>query len=180
MRLLVTGSRDWGDPQRPDAMAQARAAIDAVLAHYVRQAHALGAPRLTVVHGKALKGADNLAFMWVKQRQASGWPVEQEPHPANWNAPCVDRCQAGHRHKYPNGTGDYCPTAGFRRNQQMVDLGALVCVGFWRAGSSGTKDCLDRAGKAKIPLFKVLWADRENVLGPAWLAQHAPALGGVV
>lgn len=180
MRLLVTGSRDWGNPDDPASMAQARAAIDAVLGHYVLQAHMLGAPRLTVVHGSANKGADHLAYLWVKQRQRNGWPVDQEPHPAHWAAPCVPECKPNHRHRYPSGAGDYCPYAGHRRNQAMVDLGARVCVGFWRAGSSGTKDCLERADKAGIAAFRVMWADRESVLEQSWLDANAPMLVGMV
>lgn len=165
MRLLVTGSRDWDHLD----------SINAVLAHYARQADWHGG-RLVVVHGDAARGADALAAAWIAKRAREGWPVSQESHPADWRGPCrldLD-CKPGHRKTQPSG-GDYCPRAGHHRNQAMVDAGAAVCVGFWRNGSSGTRDCLGRAEKAGIPLLRVTWGERELV-APGWLAQNAPEL----
>jgi hypothetical protein len=115
-----------------------------------RQAHSKGG-RLTVVHGKAARGGDDLAASWVAKRRREGWPVGQEAHPAVWRGPCrlELECKPGHRQQHPSGA-DYCPRAGHYRNQDMVDLGALACVGFWRNGSSGTRDCLERAEAAHI------------------------------
>lgn len=162
MRLLVTGSRDWTHHD----------SIDQVLAYYTRQAHSKHG-RLIVVHGKAARGADDLAAGWAKLRSRNGWPVGQEAHPAHWNAPCPRQCPPGHR-QFKDGR-EWCPRAGHRRNQEMVDLGALVCVGFWRNGSSGTRDCLERAERAHIPTLKITWQERELVDEP-WLAEHAPEL----
>lgn len=163
MRLLITGSRDW------DHLAS----IDQVLGYYTRQAFSFGS-RLIVVHGAASGGADNLAGRWVTQRSRTGWPVDQERHPAHWNGPCVEECKPNHRQTRKDGT-DYCPFAGFRRNQLMVDTRPLVVVGFWRNGSSGTRDCLERAEEAGLPTFKIPWQERE-LADPEWLAARAPAL----
>lgn len=161
-RLLVTGSREWDHPE----------SVDAVLSHYTRLAFA-GGSTLLVVHGKARKGLDAMAATWVHQHQRAGWPVAQEAHPANWHAPCVPQCRPGHRKRYDDGS-DHCPYAGFRRNQEMVDAGALACIGFHRRGSSGTRDCLRRAAEARIPHLRITWQERETAADPLWLAVHTP------
>lgn len=164
-RLLVTGSRDWDHLD----------SIDRVLAHYAYMA-SLASPggRLVVVHGAASGGADALAARWVAQRARNGWPVEQERHPADWGAACVQECRPDHRQRRQDGS-DFCPFAGFRRNQRMVDTRPLVVFGFWRNGSSGTRDCLKRAERARIPVFRATWQERELV-SPDWLAARAPVL----
>lgn len=164
MRLLVTGSREW---EHPDS-------IDEVLAYYTRQAFDLGDP-LVVVHGKCVKGADSLAASWVRIRSRNGWPVTQEPHPAHWNGPCAPTCKPGPDHRQVKDGREWCPMAGNRRNQEMVDLGAAVCVGFWRNGSSGTRNCLRAAERAGIRVLKIKWQERELVT-QEWLAEHAPRL----
>ena len=42
---------------------------------------------------------------------------------------------------------------GPERNQRMVDLGADVCLAFPLPGSRGTRDCMKRAEKARIPVY---------------------------
>lgn len=37
------------------------------------------------------------------------------------------------------------------RNQEMVDLGADLCIAYPLPEGSGTQDCIRRAVKAKIP-----------------------------
>lgn len=81
-------------------------------------------PGATFVHG-ACQGADTLAAeMWRKL----GYPVEA--HPAEW-------------HRYGR-------SAGPRRNQYMVDLGADVCLAFIRNGSKGASGCARMAKAAGI------------------------------
>lgn len=76
-----------------------------------------------VVHGAA-RGADTIAG---EIAASLGWLVEA--HPADW----------GHGR-----------SAGVRRNQAMVDLGADVCLAFPLPGSVGTWDCIRRATAAGI------------------------------
>jgi len=83
--------------------------------------------RATVVHGACNRGADALVD---KVARSFGCPVET--HPADWE-----------RHGR---------SAGFRRNQEMVDLGANVCLAFWDGESRGTLDCFSKAVKAGIPV----------------------------
>jgi hypothetical protein len=86
-----------------------------------------GEPRpVTVVHGCA-RGAD---FIAAQAARKLGWEVED--HPADWN-----------RHG---------KAAGFRRNAEMVALGADICLAFIRDGSRGATHCAETARKAGIPV----------------------------
>jgi hypothetical protein len=83
-----------------------------------------------VVHGAARGGdrlADSIAWRFM-QTQPGLWDVE--PHGADWD-------------KYGNA-------AGVLRNQEMVDLGADICLAFPLEGSVGTFDCAARASLAGI------------------------------
>lgn len=135
LRVLVTGSRRWTD---------AEILGDALLECW-HDALQLGADGITVVHGAA-HGADSLAGLWAVANQGLG--VIAEPHPANWSS-CAAECPPGHRRPRRDGTG-YCPTAGHRRNQLMVDLGAAIAFAFPLGASTGTRDCIRRAERAGI------------------------------
>lgn len=133
LRVLVTGSRRWSDAE----------VLGAALLECWFDAMELGADGITVVHGGA-PGADSLADLWAVGHQGLG--VLREPHPADWSV-CAAECEPGHRRQRRDGT-PYCPTAGHRRNQLMVDLGAAVCVAFPLGRSAGTRDCMRRAWSA--------------------------------
>lgn len=83
-------------------------------------------PHLVIVHG-AGSGADRIAKLWAIQQG-----VPYEPHPADW--------------------GRYGKAAGPIRNQQMVALGADLCLAFPLPQSRGTYDCMRRAREAGIPV----------------------------
>ena len=87
-------------------------------------AHGTG---INVVHGAA-PGADSLAA-----RIASEMGLATEAHPADWNA--------------------YGKSAGPRRNQEMADGGADLCLAF--PGGRGTADMIRRADAAGIPVKRV-------------------------
>ena len=57
-----------------------------------------------------------------------------------------------HRKPHRNGRGSYCPRAGYRRNQRLVDLvpRAELVVAFpdQRGDKSGTGDLIRRARRA--------------------------------
>lgn len=106
---------------------------------------------LTVVHGAA-EGGDKLM-----DRIARAWGCVVEPHPVSqedWDT-CLSTCKPGHRRRRRDGS-TFCPGAGTRRNQRMVDLGAHLCLG-WPNGSawSGTWHCMTRAEAAGI--WTVCW-----------------------
>ena len=118
-RILVTGSRTWED------RALLERELDVLLTEH-------GA--LTLVHGAARKGADNMAQTWgLNRRHASSYgAVTLEPHPADW--------------------GHYGNAAGPRRNAKMVALGADVCLAFIRDDSRGATHCARLAAQAGIPV----------------------------
>jgi hypothetical protein len=81
---------------------------------------------VTIVSGGCKNGADFLCEQLAKQ---AGWVVET--HPANWN--------------------ELGKSAGFKRNQQMVDLGADACLAFIADNSKGATHCSTKAIEANIP-----------------------------
>jgi len=135
LRVLVTGSRSWLDAE----------VIGSALLDCWHDAMELGADGITVVHGDA-PGADSIADLWAIGFRGLG--VLREPVPADWSS-CVAGCRPGHRRTRRDGSG-YCPTAGHRRNQLMVDRGAAICLAFPLAASTGTWDCARRAETAGI------------------------------
>lgn len=83
---------------------------------------------LLVVHGAA-SGADTCADQIARRY---GWTVER--HPAQWR--------------------DLGKRAGMTRNQQMVDLGADVCLAFIRNRSAGATHCANAAERAGIATIR--------------------------
>jgi hypothetical protein len=89
---------------------------------------------IVVVHGDCPRGADHLADVFARRHQ-----LAVEPHPADWR---------------PGGVFDR--GAGFKRNAEMVQLGADLCLAFIRAESRGATHCADLAEKAGIPVRRFL------------------------
>lgn len=83
----------------------------------------------TVIEGEA-RGADSIAA-----EEARSLGLEVHPYPAFWN--------------------DFGKSAGFRRNQQMLDEGKPGLVIYFSndlANSKGTADMVRRAHKAGVPV----------------------------
>lgn len=123
----MTGSRDWDDwAIIEDAL------IDALTDF----------PGSTLVHGACPRGADKIADqIWT------GWYGNDriERHPAQWNTH-TSACPSWHVRQRT------CKSAGFRRNGEMVDLGADVVLAFRKDGSSGTNDTIQKAKAAELPV----------------------------
>lgn len=136
IRVLVTGSRTWDD-----VVPVAR-----VLEAFARTARTERRP-LVVVHGAAPRGADLIASGWVQLRAAKGWPVTEEPHPADWQG--------------PKKRG-----AGYARNAEMVLAGADAAAAFIRDDSRGATHCLELIEAAGIPVVVVRWEHRDSPLNP--------------
>lgn len=80
----------------------------------------------TIVHGGA-RGVDRMAG---QEAQKLGLLVEE--HPADWD-----------RHG---------KSAGFVRNQEMLDTGADLVLAFWDGRSNGTRHTIEIAERAGIPV----------------------------
>lgn len=134
-RILITGSRRWTDAEAiRDAIATAIGDYDGPV---------------TIVHGGA-RGADQLAAALAT---TFGPDVTAERWPADWDGDCRNACHTGHRQPR-NGTS-FCPMAGIYRNADMVAAGADICLAFPLGESRGTRDCMDRATAAGIPVIDI-------------------------
>lgn len=140
--VLVTGSRSWDDVP----------AINDTLLETWHDATQDGHCGIEVLQGGAT-GADSIARMWAKAHAEDGVGCQQ--YDAQW-ADCAEACLPGHRKT--RGTYSWCPTAGHRRNQQMVNAEPAIVLAFHRAGSTGTADCIRRARAAGVPVREVLAA----------------------
>lgn len=127
MRILITGSRTWTDK---DAILQA-----------LRKHNPRVNDEPTVVHGDCPTGADALA-----QELADEFRVRTERYPAKWREHS-ENCPDWH---FPLPT---CKMAGFRRNAEMVSLGADICLAFQKDRSPGTQSTIQLAQAAGIPTF---------------------------
>lgn len=161
-RLLITGSRDWAD------LPLLRRELDAAMRE-------VGEDRVVIVHGKCdprdpqtrrafpwaeaerlplagqrlLLGAD-----WMAARIAATRGIRVEPHPADWAA--------------------HGKAAGYRRNAEMVALGAGLCLAFIKDESRGATHCADLAGRAGIPVRRFTPAPigLSRPIRPLSAAQH--------
>jgi len=148
MRILVTGSRDWDDGS---------VIHEALWEQVLYLAPGLREPT-TLVSGACPTGADRIAEMI-----ADSYGLIVERHPAKW------------RKKNVWGEEVYDGAAGFKRNKEMVDLGADICLAFIKTcnkpecqilvgdqfmapdhGSHGASHTADLAEKAGIPVKRFL------------------------
>ena len=110
MRVCVIGS-----PKLPDPL-QVRAALDVCLSAAV-----VDGTWLTVVHGGARHGAEQVAHAWSWERHRAGahvcTPVTVSPQ---WSAPCRPTCRPGHRRPDRVRLDTTCPSAPFYRNEQLL------------------------------------------------------------
>lgn len=151
--LLVTSSRRHRIGRTDHII---HAALVEAGQHFV----ALGVPRdrITLRTGDC-HGGDTIArLIW-----ADRWRLPHVGYPADWDGPCHPdhpdprlRCKPGHRLPHRDRPGTYCPLAGNRRNQHMVDLVPLagLCLALPLPGSTGTPDCARRARKAGIDVWR--------------------------
>lgn len=137
MRALVTGSQLFPWPE------VVKFQLNELATTSVNQT---GEPFILVQGGA--RGVDRFARTWAREHALFGYMVFEEEYPAKWSE-CDPSCPPGHRRRRRDGT-DYCPIAGHRRNQRMVDLGADTCLAFRYQQSGGTTDCMNRAAKAGI------------------------------
>ena len=140
-RVLVAGSRIWTDT------AHVALHLGDLIAH-----HPEG---MVVVHGACPEGLDQIADAWAQATPG----VEPEAHAADWDS-CAWECPtSSHRFQkkrddrvHPGLLPDYCPKAGPRRNALMVGLGADLMLGWPLGRAHGTRNCLQLARRAGIPV----------------------------
>lgn len=137
MRVIVTGGRDYDDRE---------AVRRAFEEHLGGWAGAGAEAAVTVVDGACpYGGADELANQTAKEM---GFRTERVPADwflHDWEGETKVRCY--HR-PYPD---DYCPAAGPRRNQTMIDRGADIVLAF--PGGRGTSDMVTRADRAGVKVI---------------------------
>jgi hypothetical protein len=97
-----------------------------------RQEAILAGRPLTVIHGACPRGADAHAAEWSRLVNQFTHGVIEERHPADWQ--------------------QHGKAAGFRRNAEMVALGADVCLAFIHNGSRGASHTAALAEQAGIPV----------------------------
>ena len=126
MRILVTGSRDWGD--RLSVYRVLNDICGTYGLNYPPDEYGNTMPdpaKITVVHGDCPTGADHFADQWCL-----GNFLDPERHPAEWRR--------------------YGKRAGFLRNEEMARLGADLCIAFQKNNSKGTQHMIDLAEKYSI------------------------------
>lgn len=97
---------------------------------------------LTVVHGACRTGADWHAHRWCLHAHRDDVDVQEEQHPADWQ-------RLGR-------------SAGYRRNAEMIALGAQLALAFPHGRSRGTRHCMKLAHTAGIPLRIITHPESDN------------------
>ncbi|WP_037322525.1 hypothetical protein [Amycolatopsis thermoflava] len=133
--ILLTISRTWSQ------WSTVRDVFAKVLETY---------PDAVLMHGNAIKGDQQAAGIW---RALGGRDM---PVDADWDHCDPEHdvaCRKAHRKRRSDGT-KYCPTAGLRRNSDMVEAGVGLCLSFIRSRSRGASDCTRKAEEAGIPTVR--------------------------
>jgi hypothetical protein len=131
-RVLVTGSRDWDQPER----------VTEALNECMVTAAGCSYSRLVVVHGDNPAGTDATAKAWVFEPYHT-MPVIEEPHQANWG-----------KHGKAAGPLRNQEMADSGANYYLAFIGPCAkpdCPNREPHGSHGATDCVIRAVKARIP-----------------------------
>lgn len=92
---------------------------------------------MILVHGACPSGADKYADDWATEMEWLGFfdcDEQVEEYPADWS--------------------QYRKAAGYRRNAEMVTLGADVCLAFIRNESNGASHTAGLTEKAGIPTIR--------------------------
>jgi hypothetical protein len=149
--VLFTGSRDYTD----------EVMVGAIVVGLAWETNVVG-EELIVVHGDA-RGADTLVSKAVARLRKLGFEhLVEQACPADWPR-CAPDCPPTTSHRrfrtVPGGDGTveetYCPTAGLRRNQEMLDIWSPdLCIAFTSKPlhqSRGTDHMVRLATAAHVP-----------------------------
>ena len=107
-------------------------------------------------NGECETGADLFAKQWYEHVSKLEYHVTYRPFPPRWNL-CSDMCPPDFvqrkykfKHRRYGQFGEYCPTAGMKRNKEMVLTAELeahkhyvpgICLAFCLDDSPGTLNC---------------------------------------
>jgi hypothetical protein len=128
-RILVTGSRGWGDKD------VVWSALDAVLVR--------ASIPLLVIHGACRQGADLFAAEWVHANRKRPWPgVSQERHPVKW----------AHRASGLDRNAEMVKLGADLCLAFIAPCKLRPCGGKQPHGSHGAEHCAALAEKAGIPV----------------------------
>lgn len=131
--IIVTGSREY---QSYNTVARA-------LTIAVSNLQEQGFDEIVIRHGDCKTGADAFAKEFYNKSERSlfgyGITLRLKPYKALWYA-----------------TGKLDRSAGPRRNKEMVNDGANICLAFFQPGAvnKGTQGTVDLATAAGIPVIK--------------------------
>src|SRR4051812_20252077 len=143
-RILVTGSRECSF----DDILKIETIINDVIIE-LRGTAPEPVGDITVVDGECETGVDRAVKLHCARQH-----LTHEPHPADW-----------HTHH---------SAAGPIRNQEMVDLGADLCLAFPRRTSRGTWDCIRKAADAGIPVRIYPLSEPEDRQQRLWDTEETP------
>lgn len=90
--------------------------------------------RMVLVQGACPNGADYHSVDWFSEMVGMGFPISIESHPADWDK--------------------FGKSAGYRRNAEMVKLGADVCLAFIHNESKGSSHTANLAEAAEIQTLR--------------------------
>jgi len=152
-RILVTGSRLWDD------WRVVVAALDEAAPGWARD--------VVVVHGRCDPRRPGTGQMipWAEAEKlpaAEQWKLAS----ADWLADRWAVLHGAMPERHAADWGRYGKPAGFRRNAEMVNRGADVCLCFVKDNSRGATHCANLAEKAGIPVRRYeYWSISEE---PVW------------
>ena len=185
MRVLVCGSRSYKDIDSICHVLNA-AYLSWQVSRNEWRSHSGDMPasrywdEFVLIEGGAPGAAEIAARWWAPQLERDDRVERLHIQvPADWSAPCDPAfCGKRPRHRRPreHGPGSYCPAAGARRNQKMLDeYHPDIVLAFTDqppGDSKGTKDMCDRAIAAGVPVW-VTWTDQHGIVysGPYVIEQ---------
>lgn len=108
------------------------------------------APDAVLVHGDCERGDRQIAGIW---KSLGG---VDDPMPAAWSE-CGQGCPPRDHRKVRLRTGEwYCPLAGLRRDEQMVETSPARVLAFldWKSKTKGAFRTADMAEAAGIPVIR--------------------------
>lgn len=122
MKVLVTGSRKWKDPNRVEKALVAIACED--VSYQDKE--------FIVIHGGA-KGPDSIAGGWARKIHNEIPEIVESVHKPNWRL-------------YGAAAGL------IRNQEMLDQEKPDICLAFWDGMSAGTRDMINRCRKANVPV----------------------------